>query len=91
MNSEFSGICKKKNYYIQPDQLYPNDPCKKSDFKAACAYGLQKYQLITSLYLNLGVQMIYIVYQLVMMASVLKVQIVHPISIAIWVNVQTSN
>eukprot|EP00347_Sterkiella_histriomuscorum_P013216 403365562 len=41
VNSDFQGICKTKNYYIDPQPLYPGDPCKPSDFKNTCAYGLQ--------------------------------------------------
>ena len=50
VNDEFSGVCKPKNYYIAPEELYPGDPCKATDFKAACAYGMQQYTLYVYLY-----------------------------------------
>lgn len=40
INSNWEGICRKKNYFIEPVKLYPADPCNPMDFKTHCAYGV---------------------------------------------------
>ena len=40
VNDDYKGVCKSKNYYIDPKKLYPEDNCTSNDFTAACAYGL---------------------------------------------------
>lgn len=42
MNSDWEGVCKARNYYIDPVKLYPGDPCSPTDFKTTCAFGLQR-------------------------------------------------
>jgi len=32
VNSEYDGVCKLKNYYLDPVRLYPGDPCKQGDY-----------------------------------------------------------
>ena len=39
VNTDWEGVCKARNYYIDPVKLYPGDPCKANDFKTVCAYG----------------------------------------------------
>src|SRR5688572_18384486 len=41
VNNDYQGVCKSKNYYIDPVKLYPNDPCTEGSFKTTCAYGVQ--------------------------------------------------
>jgi len=42
VNTNWEGICRKKNYFIEPSKLYPGDPCSSKDFKTTCAYGMQR-------------------------------------------------
>lgn len=42
VNSNWEGICRKKDYFVEPIKLYPNDPCSDGDFRQFCAFGMQK-------------------------------------------------
>ena len=39
INHKFSGICKAKNFYIDPVRLYPEEECQEISFKERCHYG----------------------------------------------------
>lgn len=42
MNTDWEGVCKTRNYYIDPVKLYPADPCTSGNFKTVCAFGTQR-------------------------------------------------
>lgn len=42
VNDEWEGVCKSRNFYIEPTKLYPGDPCSNFDFKTTCSFGLQR-------------------------------------------------
>lgn len=42
INSEWDGVCKLKNSYLDPLRLYPGDPCSATSFGSVCFYGLQR-------------------------------------------------
>ncbi len=42
INTEWDGVCKVKNAYLDPITLYPGDPCSDGSFASVCYYGYQK-------------------------------------------------
>ena len=40
INSEWDGVCKVKNAYLDPLRLYPGDPCSDGTYESICFYGL---------------------------------------------------
>jgi len=42
INSEWDGVCKLKNAYLDPLRLYPGDPCSPGKYDSTCFFGLQK-------------------------------------------------
>jgi hypothetical protein len=39
---QYSGVCKTKNYFLEPQKLFPEDPCAAMQLDKFCAYGKQK-------------------------------------------------
>ena len=42
INDQYSGVCKTKNFYIDPVKLYPGDPCDDYKYDKTCYYGKQR-------------------------------------------------